>query len=221
VTAVAQGKPDDDPNPDGEMFLKEKNPLSVAHKFLQYLLTFSPGILKTQLLGFDVAMHRKKYLLALKAIIKGLSINPNSPAIHYRVVKFFHTVASEQNLHPQTKKVIDLEKETILNGRTLQAYNEQFFSAQKSRVAGHLAYVQSAILLAPEKKNKPEIIKLLNDVEDPSYPVKDCRAVHAYFIQEYSPTLAEEYLQKCHELFPLASYFDTTPPPVDVVENTF
>jgi len=153
VTTVTQGKVDDDPDPDGEMLLKEKNPLSMAHKFLQYLLTFSPEKLKTQLLGFEVAMHRKKYLLALKAIIKGLTINPHNPEIHYCIVKFFHTVSSAENLHPQMKMVINIEKETILNGHTLQAHNEQFFSAaQKSHVAGRLAYVRSTILLAPEKK---------------------------------------------------------------------
>jgi len=126
TTTTQHKKTEEDPDPDGLFYLKEKNPLKVAHKYVLQLLQFSPNKFSVQILSFDISLYRKKYLVALKALINGLSLKPSSPKLHYRITQFFHSVSSEESLNPTVSEVINIHKNSILKSLSLYDYNEEY-----------------------------------------------------------------------------------------------
>ncbi len=58
-----------DPDPEG-FLLAQKDPLTEAAKIVSILALKSPCNLETWLLGFDVAIRRKKWLMALRALFR-------------------------------------------------------------------------------------------------------------------------------------------------------
>ncbi len=59
-----------DPDPEG-LLLAKKDPLTEAAKMVSILALQSPSNSETWLLGFDVAIRRRKWLMALRAIFRG------------------------------------------------------------------------------------------------------------------------------------------------------
>ncbi len=59
-----------DPDPEG-LLLAKKDPLTEAAIMVSILSLHAPSSLETWLLGFDVALRRQKWLMALRAIFRG------------------------------------------------------------------------------------------------------------------------------------------------------
>eukprot|EP01125_Pyxidicula_operculata_P015042 TRINITY_DN5083_c0_g1_i2.p1 TRINITY_DN5083_c0_g1~~TRINITY_DN5083_c0_g1_i2.p1 ORF type:complete len:764 (+),score=191.92 TRINITY_DN5083_c0_g1_i2:34-2325(+) len=110
-------------DPDGEKLLS-LDYLSEANRYLQYLLQFSSNKIETQLLAFKVAWKNKKYLLALKAINKGLAIEPHNHELHLATVQLLSHGSS--TLAPLGKQAFDSEAAKLLNGKTLSQFKEDF-----------------------------------------------------------------------------------------------
>lgn len=60
----------EDPDPFGKTLVETKDPLKDAMKFLGPLLEFCPDVLEAQEVGFEVYVRRKKFLLAVKCLLK-------------------------------------------------------------------------------------------------------------------------------------------------------
>ncbi|EXJ59241.1 acetyltransferase [Cladophialophora yegresii CBS 114405] len=69
----------EDPDPFGKTLLETKEPLKEAMKFLGPLLEFCPENSEAQELGFETYLRRKKYLLAVKCLLKlkALGVEPS------------------------------------------------------------------------------------------------------------------------------------------------
>jgi len=147
---------------------------------------------------------RKKYLVALRAILKGLSLKPSSPQVHERIIRFFHAVSLEENLNPDIIEPIEIHKKEILKGSSLHEFNEHFFKTNNQTVAGRYAYYQSAILLNPEVKSK--MVKLILDPTDTEYGVKTCIKIYDYLSKEFPDSLVE-YKEYCHKIYPYSTFF--------------
>ncbi|OCT52296.1 N-terminal acetyltransferase A complex subunit nat1 [Cladophialophora carrionii] len=72
------GNKKEDPDPFGKTLLETKEPLKEAMKFLGPLLEFCPENSEAQELGFETYLRRKKYLLAVKSLLKlkALGVEP-------------------------------------------------------------------------------------------------------------------------------------------------
>lgn len=60
----------EDPDPFGKTLVETKEPLKDAMKFLGPLLEFCPDVLEAQEMGFEVYLRRRKFLLAVKCLLK-------------------------------------------------------------------------------------------------------------------------------------------------------
>ncbi len=82
-------KPSKDEDPDGKELLK-LDPLEEAKKYASTLVKNAPNRLQTWLLQFDVAVRRKKYLLALQALNKANKIqrHTNNGELFSRMIDF-------------------------------------------------------------------------------------------------------------------------------------
>lgn len=88
-----------DEDPLGKEYLK-KDPLEQAKKFSSMLADYAPKNLETWLLQYDVAIRRKKTMLALQALFKAKVIDSESSEVFSRIIDFaskmntFETVAA-------------------------------------------------------------------------------------------------------------------------------
>ncbi|KAI9644923.1 hypothetical protein NHQ30_006957 [Ciborinia camelliae] len=101
-------KKDDDPN--GEKLAATTEPLADAMKFLTPLLQFSPKNIEAQILGFEVFMRRKKYLLALKCLIAASALDAENSSVKEQKERFTKVVDGElEGVEPKVVEVIKEE----------------------------------------------------------------------------------------------------------------
>ncbi|KXS12558.1 N-terminal acetyltransferase A, auxiliary subunit [Gonapodya prolifera JEL478] len=91
--AEVQGKNDDkkkvvDDDPDGEKLVNAPDLLLEATKFVKSLQELSPNRIESQALAAHVYVRRKKYILALRSIRKGLEIDSQDPSLLRATVRF-------------------------------------------------------------------------------------------------------------------------------------
>jgi len=197
-----QAPVDDDPN--GTRFLNVPDKLEEAHIFLQRLIQFAPDNLETHLLSFEIALRRKKYLVALRSMLKGRAIAPEDPQIHRNTVRLFSHVDPE--MRPLVRQVIQEEQARILTGQTTTQFNDAYLKRHSKSLAGRHAYTDVAALL--DGSRKEALYKALHDdISDTAYNALDnCIQVHKSLVKQ-APALARSYFDKCHTAFPLATYF--------------
>jgi len=75
--------------------LSQKHPIKLAMVQLERLLTYSNDF-ETNSLAFEVYMRRKKYLLALKSLVKMSKLNPDNPTVTESLNKFKTEVSNEK-----------------------------------------------------------------------------------------------------------------------------
>ena len=75
--------PDEDP--DGATLAAVADPLDRASAYLRTLQAHAPSDLQTHTYAYEVAMRKKKYLLALRGLLKAQAIAPADASMHARV----------------------------------------------------------------------------------------------------------------------------------------
>jgi len=120
---------DEDPN--GETLLK-KDPLEEAKKFSAILSRSAPRRISTWLLQYDVAMRRKKPLLAMQALFKGRAIDAQSGELFVRIADFAENAAPEADSHEAAKEVLNSELPRLLNGKDVCSFVQDAAASAKS-----------------------------------------------------------------------------------------
>ncbi|CAG8643020.1 7325_t:CDS:2, partial [Paraglomus occultum] len=190
-------KPQDD-DPDGEKLLKTDNPLKEALKFLQPLQELASKRIETQLLGFEIYLRKRKYLLALRSLLKAHSIDKNDPELHKNIIRF-HKAVSTSEIHPTVKKVISAEFQKILpENKDLETFTMELLESNKNSVPHLLSAAESLFLIDPGNKAKAEEIILR--IEDPAYEngrsLKNCIASHEILKTVLNSTKADQFNEK-------------------------
>jgi len=104
-----------DPDPLGKEFLK-KDPIEEATKYSAMLTRYAPKKLETWLLRYDVAIRRKKALMALQALHKARRIDPASPELFLRSIAFAKMLDEFTNdCEPGVRTVLVEETPSLLN----------------------------------------------------------------------------------------------------------
>ncbi|KAI8060823.1 NMDA receptor-regulated protein 1-domain-containing protein [Gongronella butleri] len=70
-----EGKKKVDLDPNGDSYLKTEQPLEEAYKIVAPLLLLSPDDIHTQTMAFDILVRQEKWLLALKALNKLVTLD--------------------------------------------------------------------------------------------------------------------------------------------------
>ena len=113
------GKPvTSDEDPMGKELLK-KDALEEAAKFSGMLARFAPGKLDTWILRYDVAIRRKKALMALQALYKARAIAPNNCDVFARIVDFCSRFEELKNGSDLVREVFGCETPPLLNNVSL------------------------------------------------------------------------------------------------------
>jgi len=121
----------DDPDPFGEELVK-KNPIEEATKYAAMLSRYSPKNIETWLLAYDVAIRRKKALMALQALHKARSIDSSNGELLTRIIDFAGKVGDFKDLPPPVQQVLVEETPPLLNGKSAKEFVESVAASAKS-----------------------------------------------------------------------------------------
>jgi len=215
-----------DPDPEGRQLAAVAEPLEEASNLLQVLRENAHGNLKTHVLGFEVAMQRKKQLLALQAVERGVALAGKwQPQVHSMVVRLCHSVLSPPPANGHAKeeaasssevvqKVMKSHVEGLLGGKTLQAYHQAFAAseARKSPSCG-LAAAELDALLDPSRKEAVLTAFVSEDTplestEGGRADHSECVAVHKLLAGRLAaPEVARRWGERCRGKFPWSTHF--------------
>ena len=110
-----------DEDPLGKEFLK-KDPLEEAKKYSAMLTRYAPKSLQSWTLQYDVAIRRKKALMAVQALFKARSIDPHSAELFSRTVDFWRKHNAFGELATATKNVLEELKPKILGNHSVEDF---------------------------------------------------------------------------------------------------
>lgn len=112
-----------DEDPFGKEFLN-KDVLDEARKFSATLARYAPKRLDSWILQYDVAIRRKKVLMALQALYKARAIDPDSSELFTRIVDFAGKKESFNELRGPTRTVLDDALPTLLDNHSVEDFVE-------------------------------------------------------------------------------------------------
>ncbi|KAH6880151.1 NMDA receptor-regulated protein 1-domain-containing protein [Thelonectria olida] len=154
-------KKDDDPF--GEKLAETTDPLGEAMKFINPLLQFSPKNIDAQLAGFEVYMHRKKYVPALRCLTLALALDAKSPKVHEKAVAFRQLLNTATDISPKVLEVLKAEFKTIEGSVDLNKYNDEYEAANKDSAPHVISAIKARKLLGEDKaKSEEALIKVLD-----------------------------------------------------------
>ena len=156
-----------DQDPHGAKLLECKDPVAEAVKIVRILEQHAMKNFETHILAFEVHLRRKKFLLALRAMLRAIRMDATHPETHKAVVAFFHAVSllpkvGEENAPSDTVyKVIEGQRQRVVGAQSLVAYNEAWIASDPGRTTrGRGAAVSAHLLLHPNDKGKAIAILL-------------------------------------------------------------
>lgn len=110
-----------DKDPLGKELL-EMDPLDEARKYASILARYAPNNLESWILQYDVADRRKKPLMALQALYKARSIDPESGELFTRLVDFGNKFGNIGDVSAVVKEILDEETPRLFDHQTVSEF---------------------------------------------------------------------------------------------------
>jgi len=192
-----------DDDPDGEALEQVKNPLDEASKFVSSLEKWCSNRLETHLLAFEVFYKKQKYLRALRALKKCLSMDSSNPIAHYQTIQL--SLVNKSEIDESVRSVFVEGLESVTGGLSASELNKKYSDAN-SGVLSQFAVARSELLINPDSK---ESLKERITAFPDAATRKECETILSYIQDLYSDSEAVTlFKQKAHEKFPLANAFE-------------
>ena len=194
-----------------EKLARVDEPLEEAAKFLQPLLTLCPGSINTHLLAFEIYYRKGKALLMLRAIKQALQVEPDNTQLHSCLARFLHFVSTSSSMTDALRKVVAATQPSLLAGKTALELNSSFLAARPALLPARLTAARVLAVVTPGKSE--EAVQLATQLGEgvEGEDLVTCTAVlEALQLGELGPQGkqgAEQYRQRCGQIFPLAQCF--------------
>jgi NMDA receptor-regulated protein 1 len=150
--ATKNGKTD--PDPAGLTYMK-KDPLEEAHKFSQMLSRYSPDAIESWSGCYDVAVRRKKPLMAMRACLQGQRLCPALMMV--RIIDFLQTQhkCGDDSIPDAAKLVLKEEMSRLTMGYdSLQSYvnavSAEVLADPKSALDERIGIAQALLVFDPQ-----------------------------------------------------------------------
>mmetsp|Transcript_26195 Transcript_26195/g.43350 ORF Transcript_26195/g.43350 Transcript_26195/m.43350 type:complete len:859 (+) Transcript_26195:51-2627(+) len=196
-----------DDDPDGVALAEVEAPLDKASTYLRTLQLHAPKELRTHTYGCELAMRKRKYLLALRSLRKAVALAPDDPRVHRYVVRFLH-IAQTETLPPVIEEVVSLQREALglLPGTSLVQFNEAFATRLPHSNSAQIVAAEMHVLLMPDQK-KAALQRVL-ELDVSQFSLQDCVDMHSLIANTlHDASAAENFKQHAHERFPYATVF--------------
>ncbi|RKF54157.1 N-alpha-acetyltransferase 15, NatA auxiliary subunit [Golovinomyces cichoracearum] len=134
------------------------DPLNEAMRYLLPLLQHRPRSIDTQLIGFEVYIRRKKYLLALKCLLQAISLDKDHPNIHEQKIHLKLVFDTERvSLPSEIIEAMESEFGLLSEALNLKNFNEEYLMKNKDCPRKVISALKVRRLLDPEANPKSEI----------------------------------------------------------------
>jgi len=205
--------PAKDEDPDGAKILQAADPLERAWKFLIPLLEWSKD-LEVWIAIYDVAVRRKKYLQAIKALNLVKSVDPEHPELHLRLIDLHKTLSSlpQQPPAPIGPAVTEAAAKLVPEDVSLETFNSQYLQRQSTSPKAILASAKAIqrIGTSPIEEIESTVFGILN----PDVTLDHKTAFNALsFLKDVKSPRAEEFREACEGRFEMSTVFKT---PTDI-----
>ncbi|TQS38300.1 hypothetical protein Golomagni_01199 [Golovinomyces magnicellulatus] len=134
------------------------DPLNEAMRYLLPLLQHRPESIDTQLIGFEVYIRRKKYLLALKCLLQAMSLDKDHPNIHEQ--KIHLKLAFETDKALLSPEIVDAMKSEfgfLSDSLNLKEFNEEYLKKNNDSPRKVISALKVRRLLDLETNLKSEV----------------------------------------------------------------
>ncbi|KAF8639266.1 hypothetical protein AX16_010338 [Volvariella volvacea WC 439] len=201
-----------DEDPDGSKLLASPDPLDKAAKFLAPLVSLAPGNSEVWLVGYDVAIRRKKLLQAVRALNHAREIDPQNPELHVRLLHFAQTASSLPQQPPSPiGPVFQSSLHTFIpEGVSLETYNSQYLQkhSQSAKAILAVATVQKN-LGAPIADVEETVWSSLREGEGEEVEGFDVKVAQSFisFLSSLPSSRTAEYREACSKRFELSTIF--------------
>jgi len=196
-----------DDDPDGTKLLASPEGLETAAKLLQPLVNLELPSGRLWVTVYDVAVRRKKYLQAVKALLHASTLDPCDPELHVRLVEFrkFWSTLPQQPPAPMGSTASEMLEELIPSSTNLETHNAEYLQ----RGGGSASVVLSAakvsrMLGAPEDEVSSTVFNLLNP--DVDLPISV--SVEAlFYLKAINSPRADQFRSRLDSKFELSKLF--------------
>lgn len=190
-----------------------KDPLEEAKKYSAILSKHCPKRLGTWVLQYDVAIRRKKPLLAIQALIKMKNLDPNSDVYIVRLVDF--AVKLENFVMVDAVNAVVTEESTkLLDGKPVSSFVTDL--ANKARVDPstslpvRVAIAQSLVLSKTETAASASSLIVEGGISSRGVTVESCRfaldTLKGFGTDASEPTT--QWISLVNDRFPLVKEFN-------------
>ncbi|KAJ7857249.1 NMDA receptor-regulated protein 1-domain-containing protein [Mycena olivaceomarginata] len=195
-----------DDDPDGTKLLQCTDPLERAASLLKPLATFADKNIDVLIATYDVAVRRKKYLQASKALALAAALDAEHPELHIRRVEFRQTVSSlaepPQVLGPiLTESLAKLLPDEV----SLETFNSQYLQRHSASAPAILAVAKVLVKLQTPREQVEETLFTALD-GTASLDIKTALAIVAFLRTIQSPR-EDEFRTRSGEKFELSTVF--------------
>ncbi|KAI0938433.1 hypothetical protein AcW1_001835 [Taiwanofungus camphoratus] len=214
VTAVASNEdkglepsPAKDDDPDGTNLLQAPDPLERAARLLAPLRTLAKDNIEVCIAIYDVAIRRKKYLQAVKALNAARLLDSGHSELHIRIADFRKAVSSLPQMPPEPIGPVIAEALTSLIPEeiTLEVFNSEYLQQYPANAKVILASAKvSHQLQAPRTEVEDAIFGILNP--EVSLDIKTALDVLA-FLRDIQCPRADDFRMFCDKKFELSTIF--------------
>jgi len=204
--ATNKDRPQDE-DPDGVALATVEDPLAKASNFLTVLQTHAPQAVQTHTLACALALRKKRYLLALRALRKAVALAPADPEVHTQTVEFLLEVG-QATLPPTVAKVIEANRAAIgaPPGESLAALNKAFLLKAAGAPAAVLAAAKLQLAIDPGQKDAAKALVVALDPTMLSLPL--AVQTHQMLASTFGDAAAATAFKgKAVARFPLSDYF--------------
>ncbi|CUA71486.1 N-alpha-acetyltransferase 16, NatA auxiliary subunit [Rhizoctonia solani] len=161
-----EAPPPKDDDPDGLKLLSQDKPIEQALKLLRPLEALQVQDIDVWLTIYDVAMRRKKYLQALKALNVVKKLSSDHHELHWRIIDFRLQTFGEAALDASIKATIDQSlNELIPLQQSPEAFNAQYLqrvSTPAAKLGSALAVLKIHGLEAGQAEAEELIFQVLH-----------------------------------------------------------
>ena len=104
----------EDTDPFGKQLVETKEPMKDAMKFLGPLLEYCFDVVEGQIVGFEVYMRRKKYLLATKCLLRLKALDEGSEKVEEFGARLKKVLGEKDAVGEKVKAMIQQEAKDVL-----------------------------------------------------------------------------------------------------------
>ncbi|KAJ7637139.1 NMDA receptor-regulated protein 1-domain-containing protein [Roridomyces roridus] len=198
--------PAKDDDPDGSKLLQCTDPLERAAKLLNPLATLAESKIEVWIATYDVAVRRKKYLQASKALMRAVAIDAEHPELHIRRIEFRQTVSAL----PETPQVSGSLLTESLNKLlpeevSAEAFNSQYLQRHSTSAPAILAVAKVMLKLQTPREQVDDTVFTVFGTEVP-LDIKSSLSILSFLRSSKSPR-EDEFRTRCGEKFELSTVF--------------